>query len=656
MLNPAWQIFAPREPIRTLDWARDNVFTESGEPYSDLAYPHLGAPGGPMDALDCRSILAIWLQWGSRLGKTFFGQSGAMKMADREPAPLMLVSADRKLAGEVLERTVTMLERCPPLAGQVPPRHKRKGDLLRLAFCKLYLAWARSPATLADKQIRFGHGNEIDKWEHQRTSKEADPLELFLDRFKDLAGVYKVLLEGTPALKHSSRVERGRLASCNAAYYVECQRCGHYQTLRMGDGQTPGGIVWERPAGGRSDRELARKTARYVCAQCQKENHDRDRGPMMRAGVWVPEGCGVDPKKARRAAERSRQRGRPLWTGWQAADWITGTPLRDGPEYGSQLSSLYALSLTWGDIAAKFVHVHERPHLLRGFVNGWLAQTWELVKNQETWETLGQRLILREGPLAVGRGVVPEGYSQLTAGVDKQEDHFVVHVDAWQGASSHTVDYGTCEREEELLAWLGRSYGAAGGGARKIKLALIDSGNRPKGIYALCARAKRLGIALVPCKGSSTAMGVAYKKTRLGENTAAPGQPLVLVDTVTTQDWIERQLHEIPPGTPGAMSLYQAPLDLHRDYLEQLLNDAAVQDLDARNLPRESWQRIDDTLPNDLRDAKRYSYAAMLLRNRGKEPEAAPAASAPPAKKKKPKPRRRPHNSLARPGGWLSRP
>jgi hypothetical protein len=120
---------------------------------------------------------------------------------------------------------------------------------------------------------------------------------------------------------------------------------------------------------------------------------------------------------------------------------------------------------------------------------------------------------------------------------------------------------------------------------------------------------------------------------------------------------MERVLHDIQPGDSGSMSIYQAAVDAHRDYLEQLLNDAPVQKLDARNLPRESWDRIDDTIPNDQRDAKRYSYVAMLLRNRGKEIEDKPAADEPPAKKKsKPRPRPQSHTPLRRPGGWLSRP
>jgi hypothetical protein len=66
-----------------------------GHPYDHFAYPHLGAPGGPLDAIDCRQYLEIWLQWGTRLGKSFVGQVGAMKTADVEPCPMLYVGPTR---------------------------------------------------------------------------------------------------------------------------------------------------------------------------------------------------------------------------------------------------------------------------------------------------------------------------------------------------------------------------------------------------------------------------------------------------------------------------------------------------------------------------------------------------------------------------------
>lgn len=602
------QIF-PLPASRLYDWCIDNVQTSEGMPYDHAAYPHIGAPGGPMDAFDCWAYRAIWLQWASRLGKTFFGQCATMKTADSDPCPMMFASADQKLAVEVTDRTYRMLERCPALRSQLRPVHRRKQNLVDLAACRIYVAWARSVSTLADKAVRVGHANEIDKWEHvgagSNKAKEADPLKLFSDRFKEFPS-HKKIFESTPALKHSSRIERGRLSSFNASLWVPCPHCRRYQTLRMGDGEQPGGIVWEKNEAGKSDKELARRTARYVCLHCSQPIRDEHRGPMMRAGVWIPEGCGCDDERALAAAEEWRETGRPPWNGWSSSPWITGTPLRDGRDAGYQLSSLYALSLSWGDIAAEFVDCKRNPQNLRNFVNQWQGETWELSPASTTWEKLGQRLLRRSEK----RHAVPPGYTLLTAGVDKQETHFVYVVDAWDSEKrSHTIDYGVCEAEEELTLILSRRY-LSNAGDHRIGMALIDAGYRPKGVHEYVKQCQRSGMKIMACRGSSNSLGCLYQKSQLGQNSAAPGAILVYVDTITSQDMIEKTMHDIEPGDPGSMSIFAGSLESHEDFLRQLLNEVAMEHKDSTNHVREKWHVADPSIPNDYRDAKRYSAVA----------------------------------------------
>jgi hypothetical protein len=352
VLEAALAVFTPRESVRSLDWARDHATTESGHPYDHFAYPHLGAPGGPLAALDCRQYLEIWLQWGTRVGKSFVGQVGAMKVADTEPCPMQYVGPTEDLAYQVVDRTVRMIEHCERLKHQLAER--RDSSLIELDFCRMFVGWARSPATLADKDIGFGHGGEVDKWVQVKTSTEADPLELFFERFKNRVA-YKILLEGSPGLKHASRIERGRLGAptrssrrpVSGAAITSCWRSRRSNSS-------------SQPAAG--DAELAKQTARYVCPRCEGENFDEDRGPMMRSAVWVPEGCEVDDDKARAAVARNDQPGQPLWGGFsEDADWLIGKPLRDSSVYSSQLSSLYALAVTWGQLAEKMVKAELSP-------------------------------------------------------------------------------------------------------------------------------------------------------------------------------------------------------------------------------------------------------------------------------------------------------
>lgn len=651
-----WQ---PRPFSRSLNWFREFVETPEKKPYDHGLHPHVGAPGGPCDALDDPRVLSIWLQWGSRLGKTFFGQAASMFYAETSPRPLMFATSDNKLALEVVQRTYRMIENCKPLRPQLLPPHRRKQSLVQFANCRMYVAWARSVSTLADKPVRVGHANEIDKWEHEKTSKEADPLKLFSDRFKEFP-THKKIYESTPTVKGHSRIERGRLHSSNCQYYVPCPHCGRYQVLKMDR------IEWEKDEGGRSDRDLARRTAFYRCnnKKCHQPILDQHRIPMIRLGVWVPEGCKPIDKQARLAAERWPNQESSPWGGWGAVKWVKGTPRRDGPEAGYQLSSLYALSLGWGEIAAEFVSSKTNPQDLRNFVNQWLAETWEITAKEQTWEQLGDRLISSIPP-----GIVPDGFTLVTIGCDQQDKKTVYVVNAWNSEyRSHTLAYGEVPNREELIDLVfTKKYQLQNGVIElAISMGLFDSGFRASQIYDFCAKCCRQGIHILPCKGANVAMHTPFKIVTLGENTARPGAPLVHVDTITTQDWIEGQLHDLrfAAGDPGAHSVYSASKAQHQDYLEQLLNETSVQETDSRNYSRETWQRISDTIPNDYRDAHRYSYVAMLLATKGRgvqekppvntnpRPQAtrskpAPAPADPPQRQQQPI-----RQQTRRPSGW----
>ncbi len=602
-----------------LDWCRENVYTADGNPYDHSFYPHIGAPGGPMDAFDYPQYLTIWLQWASQIGKTFFGQCAVMKTAACDPCPMLFSSADQKLSVEVTDRTYRMLDRCKPLREQLRPPHRRKQNLVDLMDCRMFIAWARSVSTLADKSVQVGHANEIDKWEHQKTSKEADPLELFADRFKKYQSRHKRICESTPARKSTSRVERGRLASTNCQFYVPCPHCGRYQTLVKGGEHDAFGIKWERNSAGKSDKDMARKTARYVCRHCAKDILDQHRGSMMRAGVWVPEGCQPIDDKARQAAERSRQFDAQPFRGWKLADWIEGEPARDGRDYGCQLSSIYSLNCSWGDIASKFIETNGRPHELRNFINQWLGETWEAATRQATWEQIGEKLIDRSLP----RFVCPSWSSLLTLAIDRQSaggDRFPWILTAWgPERRCAVIAYGEVESLAEIETHLfGRDYEHADSGERlKIAATLIDSGHRPQGVYEFCRDCfSKKQLQVWPCKGSNRSLDSEYKKGTLGPNTSMPGMLLFEVDTIRSQLWLDNALHSLAPTDPGGVCVHQGSLSEHQDFLEQILNDAAVQELDARNNSTESWERINENVPNDFRDAWRYAYVAMILATR----------------------------------------
>jgi hypothetical protein len=218
---------------------------------------------------------------------------------------------------------------------------------------------------------------------------------------------------------------------------------------------------------------------------------------------------------------------------------------------------------------------------------------------------------------------VPEWASMVTVAIDRQgDDRHPWVVDAWgPGRRSATIAYGYCNTLEEAertvakVAW----PHADGGQPVPASLVMVDSGHRPLGVYELCDRLSLAGIPALACKGSSNALNSDYDIVTLGKNTARQGTKLCHVDTIRSQIWIHHAIYDADPKAGGGFAIYKGSLAEHEDFIKQLENDAPVEKEDARNNARESWERIDPSVPNDYRDCKRYSYVAMLLASRHAE-------------------------------------
>lgn len=597
---------APPPPMTTADWLRKEFRTDEGQKFDEFSVPWITAPNGPCEAADNPNVSIIALQWAARMFKTQFGQSLMMKAADRHPCRMMFATPDETLCKAVFGRLWQMLAHCPALKEQVPAERLRNKTHIKLTSCEIHGAWPRGKSRLADKSIRIGHANEIDKWVVESTTTEGHPLARFLKR-GDQYPDRKFVIESTPGQRIVSLIEAQRLQSTNCHYAVPCPHCGKFQKLVLGDGEKPGGIFWEKDAAGRSTPELAAKTAYYVCVHCQQPIRDIHRPQMMNLGVWVHEGCSVDHERAMTARERPGSR-----------DWMTGEPMRNGKIYGSQISVLYALFHGWGDIADRFLRSKQRTQMLRQFINEDLGETWEVSERKDGPERIAERLIVN-----VPRGIVPRAFSTITMGIDKQKSHYVYVVKAWApGGRSHTLQYGECwpgandssgglEEVKSLL--MARWQHEDGGTQLGIRGALIDSGHFPKGVSDFVVDCKRRGIPILACKGSSTKLDAPFLKRTMGKDSATPGQLLVLVDTADSQDWIEDVLHNRRPDEPWGMSIHAGSYYDHEEYIAQLLNDAPVDRLDARGNVQVSWDRLDDSIPNDWRDCERYAMVAALV-------------------------------------------
>jgi phage terminase large subunit GpA-like protein len=674
MFEAALLQFTPRPRVRSLAWFVRFVRNIEGRAYDHDAFPYFGAPGGPCDALDDDEVRHVWLQFGIRMGKSLFGHAAQLWLADTNPRPQLLASTNQTLARQLVGRTYKMAEQITstasaigrPLADQLVPEYRRSHEAIKLDASTIFAAWSGSATTLADRDVWFGWAGEVDKWQHERAATEGEPLQRFLDRASNHPA-RKYVIEGSPTIKGKSRIERGLGRSTACRFYVPCphKKCGKFQTLELGNGKAPGGIQWRRRPDGTHDPELARRTACYVCVHCKRKIGDEYRGAMMRGGVWAPEGCGVIDRAARLAAAHwfdnlaaleGAETGDGLeipaaWSSWSACPWVVGKPARDGPDAGYQLSRLYDLSITWGDLAATFVTVKDRPAELRSYKNEWLAETWQEVGAAQAWHELAFN---QAGEY--DRATIPAAAWFLTVGVDVQDDRAYWVARAWgEAATSWLVDFG-CVRKpiddagratvngdlEQLdplvidRAWPVIGKTTEGHTQLWAALVCVDTGHRIHDVHTFMRA--RPGGRVRAVAGDANVRSGYYRASTLERN-ARTGKPYVggLVQWQLNVDAFKDDLHgrwKVSATTPGAWFL---PRDLQGDaagvdYLRQVVNEAPTTIVNNRGHHVRRWKVVHESIGNHYFDCEVYARAGAEMIAEG-DWLASPAADPPELKR-----------------------
>lgn len=614
----------PRPSVSTAEWCCRHLALPSDANTKGMfrldLYPHAREW---LTCCDDPEVEKITIQAASRIGKTFTSIAFLIKTAATNPHPMALADADEKSTRRVIRRIWRTLERCEPIAHQVPPRRRQASDRIECTTFTIEGAWSGSPATAADYPAFIAILNETDKMrvrsidrakdanEQSSSAAEADFRKLMAERTKGFGAGAKLIQISTPTLKGGSWIEAERLAGDNRARFVPCPFCNHFQTLRCGNGKDPGGIRFEKLSG-KLHVQTARDSAWYECEKCRKKIFEEHRVEMLQAGRWVPEGCHID------------KRGR-----------VAGTPARPGPHASfGPLSTLHSLlpGITIGRIAQEYVEAltapQNRKQAMRNFVNSWMAETWDPTPPTVKPSDLVLRMAMPEP-----RGTVPRWAVFLTEGVDVGQvgGQFVFYwwVSAWgPHARGHCVDLGITFGWDEFLRRLTQcKYRDSTGRWFAPVLRLIDSSSFTQSIYELCAKVP----GCMPIKGGSKGedIDIALQATsfldmyQVGFQTAGVDPKLlrarkemglgdlIIPNTDRSQDWIERRLDGTVKRT--APDWYSIPEELllldavaEFDLAEQLLGE--FRDGRGRWLKRIERQ--------DLRDAFRYSMVAAWFKTK----------------------------------------
>lgn len=624
----ATRLLRPHARVSSRDWLPAKIQmprgTETaGMPFSLAAFPHVDSV---LEAFDDSRVRQIVLQWASRLGKTTTCLSLMAKVAGTNPRNMMFAGPTKDAAGRVVgSRLYPILSSAEGVRHQLPPEARRSKLHVKLESCQIFVGWSGSETSLADVGAFFGHASEIDKWDDS-ASKEGDSLKLFVNRFKGFPD-HKIIFESTPTIAGRSRIEKKMRESNQHRRFVPCPHCGEFQVLVRGAEGIPGGFDWDRDSNGKSDPDVALATAHYVCKHCQKKIENHHRIIMLRAGVWVPDGCTITPDGK-----------------------IHGKALKHGSDtvgFGP-LASWYALTETWGNFARLWIQAQKRPRELQDVVNSYMGETWAPRKSKTTPEIVGEKL-----RSTINSGIVPDGVKFLTCTIDRQaaEGGFVKWVILGHGIESRAflIAYGYGDSLEAIWEPVVRQQYKRTGRLPGLSpvLSAVDSGYATKKTYDFC----NTHLGILACKGEGEMAG---KPFRLGEIERGDneGQLLLGVNTDYWETDLQSKLDERLPGEPGSLTLcLEASHDI--DFLTELCNATLADKFDARGNVKLFWEKKDENTPNDFRDAIRYGLAlGQLIDENGGAPDISPSAI---VQEKREQSFVRSPSSESTSGGWVRR-
>lgn len=644
--DPERKIFRKRKRIPVSRWSEQyRVVTMSVLPgkWRNETTPYLA---GIMDASFFPSVQTIIVCKPPQVGVTEAVLNCIGYAIDRDPGPALFVYPDEKTGKENCDNRITpMIKKSPRLRSYMTGLDDDSTSHgINLQHMIIYIAWARSATSLANKPIRFLIYDEVDKYVDTAGKRETSPIRLGDARKTTYRYNFKRWLFSTPTIATGVIwVALTTEAQVIFDYHVTCPFCGHHHKMEFK------GIKWAHKTEPGPDGKChsedpatieAEKLAWYECPKCQAEWNDYDRDRAVRAGKWRDRKTGIE------LFEYLHQR-RPIKIGFHLQSWIS--PFVSLAE----IASAFLKSL--GDVTA-----------FKDFHNKHLAEPWKLtVISKEADQVLAARCDLSPQ-------TVPQEAVALTCGVDVQRHGFWFVVRAWAPTmTSWLIHYGYLAAWEDVEKLIFESVYPGAGRNFRIFRALVDTGGTKKyedmtmteeTYFWLLKNRGRGGVALWGGKGSSTvlpgklSLGNEILSTPSGKKLSGALR-IVSVDTEKAKDQYHFRLAlAANPETrdlPGAAFLHK---DVGMDYVGQIL--AEQKQLDDKG--REVWVNVHGR-PNHLFDCEvncgacvemEFPGGGLRLLAGGQTNKQQPAAKPQPARAEDI--RERSEGRFERPG-WLNR-
>lgn len=487
----------PDPELRIDEWAEDHMIlprknaAEHG-PYRNDRTPYARRPQ------ECLSpghfARRVIVRAASQMLKTQCGLNWIAGSIDLAPANMLVLMPTLSLAKRLSSRISETIKVVPRLRDKVAAPRSRDArntiDTKEFDGGTLHITTAGSAANLAEIAVRYGWGDEVDRWELD-VDGEGDPVMLLENRTSTYSSISKQYFTSSPGIAEFSRIDRLVVEGTDEYFHVPCPDCGEFHALEFDNLQADAGLT----------------RAWMVCPHCGVEIEESAKTHMLLGGKWLATRAG------------------------------------DGVTISFTISALYA-PLGWvswrklaneRDKAQKALEAGD-SELMQVFMNTRMARSW----SAGTAASSVEDLVLRGEDYA--ELTLPDGALLPTVGVDVQHDRLAVSIWGWgRGEEAWLAYWGEIHGETKIAgegAWLDlerflfegegnalsqRRLKHANGALVPWRRCSLDTGDgsNQEAAYAFCRKHRTRGV--LPVKGG-TERGMARLEV------FAPPKPSVDVD------------------------------------------------------------------------------------------------------------------------------
>lgn len=530
-----------------------------------------------------------------------------------DPAPMIMMSADRELIKMAMELRVDLMLQTSNLTQYLQAAttaSKKSGDTALLKQFRngfLLGVGARNPGKMRFVSVKKAGLDELDGMPlvvGGLGKEEGTPTGLIEQRTVAYFGSRKLLYLSTPLRMQTSLIYPLYLAGDQRKYFIPCIHCGHFQILKWHGISEHGhkfGMVYDQSKTGKLEID----SVGYACVECASVFRNHDKTWFLGEGEWRPTKTGKDGQPAE-----------------SEEDGLTSYHM---PSFLSPVG-MYP----WQGIVQKFLKAWDPATARVRDIQAY--QEFRNLEEGEPWEERGEtpspervrehrRQNYSEGEINQEQIIEETGAPGVlvTTAADVHKDRIDCEVVLWcHHRQSYSLGWYNFEGDTSDLnspVWaamqeiLARPWLASDGRQYRSEFALIDMGYRASEVQEFCSLYHQ-GVS--PLMGrESSIRGAAIKEFQVGQT--AKGQQFFNVTTTIYKNQLAGWLRaEWAPGMLQPTGYPNYPQDRGEEFFAQYQAEEYVPVVNARTkvVTHLRWRQIGQR-PNHAWDCRVYNMAAL---------------------------------------------